>query len=99
MTRARILTIVMSGAVGAVFALAAVYSTVQAFHLGSRIDSLVGAETRNRASNVAVWCEAINAGRRYNQAFVTKVTHGRVRYRLAVLPCARLEQATRNSAK
>lgn len=61
--------------------------------------NLVSSQVRNRAANVATWCDAINQSRDYDRHFVARVTRGHVRYGLSDLPCRRLRLKTLKSAR
>lgn len=48
-------------------------------------------QSPTHGKDIAVWCNAINADRTYNRAFVRKVTDGKVAYALGPLDCASLQ--------
>ena len=53
----------------------------------------------NHVKDVLVWCDAINATRSYDRAFVHRVTRGKVAYTLPLLPCESIADRTRKTVK
>jgi hypothetical protein len=55
--------------------------------------------SKTHVKDILLWCNAINADRSYNKAFVARVTDGKVAYTLGPLPCESIADKTRAITK